>query len=320
MKILVTGGLGFIGSNFIRFMLRKYPSLKIVNLDKQTYAACPANLSDISRLKRYAYIKGDICSPNTVKTAMRGCAAVLNFAAETHVDRSIQNASAFLRTNIFGVYNLLEIARGFKVKRFIQISTDEVYGSINKGRFSEHSPVLPNSPYSASKAAADLIVRSYSKTHKLPVIITRSSNNFGPWQFPEKVIPVFVTNILEGKPVPLYGDGKNIRDWIFVLDNCAAIDLVLQRGKIGEIYNIATGCEIRNIDLTMLLLKILGKDKSWIKPVKDRPGHDLRYSLDIRKIRQLGFKPKNSFFKSLQETVDWYRNNQKWWKELKKRF
>ncbi|MFH2145124.1 MAG: dTDP-glucose 4,6-dehydratase [Candidatus Omnitrophota bacterium] len=320
MKILVTGGLGFIGSNFIRFMLRKYPGLNIVNLDKQTYAACPANLSDIANSKRYTYIKGDICSSNTVKTAMQGCAAVLNFAAETHVDRSIKNASAFLRTNIFGVYNLLEIARGFKVKRFIQISTDEVYGSIKKGRFSEHSPVLPNSPYSASKAAADLIVRSYSKTHKLPVIITRSSNNFGPWQFPEKVIPVFITNILEGKPVPLYGDGKNIRDWIFVLDNCAAIDLVFQRGKIGEIYNIATGCEIRNIDLTMFLLKILGKDKSWIKFVKDRCGHDWRYSMDTRRIRSLGFKPKNSFFKSLQETVDWYRNNQKWWKELKKRF
>ncbi len=320
MKMLVTGGLGFIGSNFIRYMLKRYRRLWVVNLDKQTYAACASNLEEFKHHSRYDYIKGDICDKKIVKKAMQGCSIVVNFAAETHVDRSIKDAQAFITSNVFGVYVLLEVARKLKIRKFIQIGTDEVYGSKRSGRFSEDDPLLPNSPYSASKAAADLLVRSYFKTYKLPVIVTRSSNNFGPYQFPEKMIPLFITNLIEGKKLPLYGNGGNIRDWIYVLDNCRAIDLVLNRGKTGEIYNIATGIGIKNIQLTTAILRKLGRSKAWIKFVKDRPGHDWRYSLDIAKIRKLGFKPKLNFSGGLKLTVNWYNQNQGWWKKLKKRY
>lgn len=319
MKILITGGLGFIGSNFIRYMLNKYPKLFVVNLDKQTYSSCRANLSDLRTSRRYLFIKGDICSEKLVKKAMRGVQAVLNFAAETHVDRSIQDASAFLKTNVYGVYVLLEAVRKLKVKRFVQISTDEVYGSRVSGSFKEDDSLKPNSPYSASKASADLLVRSYCKTHKVAAIITRSSNNFGPYQFPEKIIPLFITNLLAGKKVPVYGDGRNVRDWIYVLDNCRGIDMVLHKGKIGEIYNIGSGNEMNNMQLTKLILKQLNKTDDFIKFVKDRPGHDWRYSLDIAKIAKLGFRHKYDFLDALTYTIDWYKQNRSWWKKLKGR-
>ncbi|MFH1061349.1 MAG: dTDP-glucose 4,6-dehydratase [Candidatus Omnitrophota bacterium] len=319
MKILVTGGLGFIGSNFIRYALAKYPHLNIVNLDKQTYASCPASLKDLSANKRYACVKGDICNPKKVIQAMSGCTVVINFAAETHVDRSINDASAFLSTNITGVQVLMDAARKLKIKRFIQIGTDEVYGSRLKGSFNENDRLMPNSPYSASKAAADLLVRAYRETYNFPAIITRSSNNFGPFQFPEKVIPLFITNLLEDKKVPVYGDGLNVRDWIYVLDNCQGIDCVLNKGKIGEIYNIAAGNEINNLQLTTAILKALDKKKDCIEYVKDRLGHDRRYSLDIKKIKKLGFQPLFDFEQALIGTINWYKDNQKWWKKLKQR-
>lgn len=318
MKLFVTGGLGFIGSNFIRYILNKYPSARIVNYDKQTYASCIASLKDLKGCKRYRFIKGDICSKKDVKNAMSGCDAVVNFAAESHVDRSIKDPVVFLKTNIIGVEVLLNVAKSLKIKKFIQISTDEVYGSRLKGSFKEGDILQPNSPYSASKASADLIVRAYSKTYNFNAMITRSSNNFGPFQFPEKVIPLFITNLLENKKVPLYGDGKNVRDWIFVLDNCAGIDLVLRKGKGGEIYNIGAGNEINNKKLTFAILKILGKSDKYIKYVKDRPGHDRRYSIDTVKIRKLGFKLDVTFSQAIMFTVNWYKENQSWWKKLKK--
>ncbi|MFH2138560.1 MAG: dTDP-glucose 4,6-dehydratase [Candidatus Omnitrophota bacterium] len=319
MKILVTGGLGFIGSNFIRYVLGKYPNLSIVNLDKQTYAACPENLKDLKNSPRYIFVKGDICNLKAVEKSLQGCTAVVNFAAETHVDRSIDSAEEFLKTNVFGVHVLLEVAKSKKIKRFIQISTDEVYGSILKGSFTEEDPLMPNSPYSASKASADMLTRSYYQTFKTPVITIRPTNNFGPFQFPEKVIPLFVTNLLQNKKVPLYGDGKNVRDWLYVLDNCRAIDLILHKGKIGDTYNVGAGNEVQNLYLTELLLKIMGKPKSFIKPVKDRLGHDRRYSLDITKIRKLGFNPEYDFSEAILNTVNWYKENQTWWKKLKER-
>ncbi|MCK4993530.1 MAG: dTDP-glucose 4,6-dehydratase [Candidatus Omnitrophica bacterium] len=318
MKLFVTGGLGFIGSNFIRYILNKYPNASIVNFDKQTYASCKASLKDIQGSKRYRFLKGDICNKRAVKNAMNGCNAVINFAAESHVDRSIKDPVVFLKTNIIGVEVLLSVAKNLKIKKFIQISTDEVYGSRLRGSFKEGDILEPNSPYSASKASADLIVRSYSKTYNFNAMITRSSNNFGPFQFPEKVIPLFVTNLLKNKKVPLYGDGKNVRDWIFVLDNCAGIDLVLRKGKGGEIYNIGAGNEINNKQLTQTILKILEKSDKYVKYVKDRLGHDRRYSIDTSKIRKLGFKLEVSFPEAIVSTVNWYKVNQLWWMKLKK--
>lgn len=319
MKILVTGGCGFIGSNFIRGMLKKYPAYKIVNLDKLTYCGNPDNLRDIESDKRYAFIKGDICDKKAVEGAIKSCGAVINFAAESHVDRSISDASEFIRTNIHGVYTLLEAAKRHNVKRFIQISTDECYGSINKGSFKETSPLRPNSPYSASKAGGDHLAMSYYKTFKLPVIITRSSNNFGPYQYPEKVIPLFITNLLENKKVPLYGDGMNVRDWLYVADNCSAIDLVLHKGKIGEVYNIGGSFEVPNIELTKIILKNLGKTDKLIYYVTDRLGHDRRYSLDSARVRKLGWKPSKSFDTAIKETIKWYKANTTWWQKLKTR-
>ncbi|PIU41056.1 MAG: dTDP-glucose 4,6-dehydratase [Candidatus Omnitrophica bacterium CG07_land_8_20_14_0_80_42_15] len=317
MKILVTGGCGFIGSNFIRHILKKYKNYKIVNFDNLTYAGNPENLKDIEHDVRYAFVKGDICDQAAVEEAMVGCNIVINFAAESHVDRSIERPENFVQTNFYGAYILLEEAKKKGVEKFMQISTDEVYGSIVKGSFTEESPLAPNSPYSASKAAADLLARSYYKTYGFPVLITRSSNNFGPYQYPEKVMPLFITKAFENKRLPLYGDGGNVRDWLFVIDNCEGIDLVLHKGKFGEAYNIGDETEISNLELTKLLLDILGKPHSLIEFVKDRLGHDRRYSLDCRKIKKLGWLPKCDFKTALLSTVEWYGANKEWWIKLK---
>lgn len=316
MKILVTGGLGFIGSNFIRYILNKY-DYNIINLDKVTYCANFENLKDIENNQNYKFVKGDICDKAIVEKQVKGCDAVINFAAETHVDRSIMDAGDFVRTDVFGTYTLSEAVKNLKIKRFIHISTDEVYGSIEQGSFKESDPLKPNSPYSASKAGADLLVRSYIKTHNIPAIIVRSSNNYGPYQYPEKVIPLFITNLLENKKIPLYGDGLNVRDWLYVTDNCEAIDFVLQKGKIGEIYNIASGNEKTNLEITKLILKEMNKDDSMVEYVKDRPGHDRRYSIDFGKIRKLGWAPKFKFERGIKDTVAWYKKNESWWKKIK---
>jgi dTDP-glucose 4,6-dehydratase len=315
-KILVTGGAGFIGSNFIRHILNKYDDYSVTNLDKLTYAGNPDNLKDISKDKRYKFVKGDIADAKIVEKSAKGCDIIISFAAETHVDRSIHGAAEFVRTNILGTYTLLEAAKKLGVRSFIQISTDEVYGSIEEGSFKETDPLFPNSPYSASKAGADLLARSYFVTYKLPVIITRSSNNFGPYQYPEKVIPLFITNLLQNKKVPLYADGMNVRDWLYVIDNCEAIDLIMHKGKVGEIYNIGGTTEITNLELTCNILEMLGKDKRQIEYVKDRPGHDKRYSLDITKLKNLGWHPRHNFIKALEATIGWYSANKPWWTKL----
>jgi len=317
LKILITGGCGFIGSNFIRYMLKKHPSYKIINLDKLTYCGRRENLKDVEKGKRYTFVKGDICNEKLVAKSMKNCDAMLNFAAESHVDRSISDASDFIRTNVHGVQVLLDAARRNKIKRAIQISTDEVYGSIKRGSFKETSLLHPNSPYAASKAAGDHLALAYYTTFKTPVIVTRSSNNFGPYQFPEKVIPLFITNLLENKKVPLYGDGMNVRDWLYVLDNCRGIDVILHKGRIGEIYNIGGSYEIPNIKLTRTILKLLGKSSKMIKYVPDRLGHDRRYSLISSKIESLGWRPTKDFNAAIKETIEWYKDNKSWWKRLK---
>jgi len=320
-KYLITGGMGFIGSNFIRYMLQKHPDARIVNLDKLTYAGNPENLKDVVKDKRnrdkYRFIKGDICNRKVVDKAMKDCDIVVHFAAESHVDRSIIDAGTFIQTDVFGTYVLLEAARRHKISRFVQISTDEVYGHILKGSFKETDALNPRNPYSASKTAADRLAHSFFTTYGLPVVITRSSNNFGPYQYPEKLIPLFVTNLIEGKKVPLYGKGKNVRDWIYVLDNCEGIDIVMRKGKLGEAYNIGGGNELTNIKITQKILDIMGKGKRWIEYVKDRPGHDLRYSLDCRKVKKLGWGPKTDFADGIKRTVSWYIDNTSWWKKLR---
>lgn len=319
MKFLITGGCGFIGSNFIKYLLKNYKKdVFIINLDKLTYAGNPKNLKDIENLPNYKFIKGDICNPEDVKKAMEDVEIVVNFAAETHVDRSILGPDSFLKTDILGVYFLLEEALKRKVKLFIQISTDEVYGEILEGSFTEESPLNPRSPYSASKAGGDRLANAYYHTYGVPVIITRASNNFGPYQYPEKLIPLFITNALEDLPLPLYGDGLQVRDWLFVEDHCIALDILIQKGKIGEVYNIGGGNEKKNIEITKMILKILGKPESLIKHVKDRPGHDRRYSLNFEKIKKLGFKPRQDFEELLKYTVEWYIKNREWWEEIKK--
>jgi dTDP-glucose 4,6-dehydratase len=316
MKILITGGLGFIGSNFIRYILNKYPSQHIVNLDAITYAGNPNNLKDIENNPHYHFIKGDICKKEDVEEAIKDCEIIFNFAAETHVDRSIIEAGAFVKTDVIGTYTVLEMARKYDIEKFIQISTDEAYGSIEDSSFRETDPLDPSSPYSASKAGADLLVRAYYKTYGLPALITRSSNNFGPYQYPEKLIPLFITNALKNKPLPVYGDGKNIRDWLYVLDNCSAIDLVSQKGILGEIYNIGSGDEKTNLEITHLILMELNKPDRLIQFVGDRPGHDRRYSLDFTKIKKLGWKPKYSFVSAIKTTINWYGENEWWWKPV----
>jgi dTDP-glucose 4,6-dehydratase len=317
VKILVTGGAGFIGSNFVRHVLTAHSDDTVVNFDKLTYAGNLENLRDVEKDPRYRFVRGDIGERAQVLEAMEGVDAVVHFAAETHVDRSNAGAAEFLSTNVTGTFTLLEAARELKVARFVAIGTDEVYGSIAKGAARELDPLNPSNPYSASKAAADLLARAYWTTHRLPVIVTRSSNNFGPYQYPEKVIPLFITNAIEDKPLPLYGDGKNVRDWLYVLDNCAAIDLVLRKGKEGEIYNIGGSHEVENIVLTRQVLHLVGKPETLITPVADRPGHDRRYALDSGKAHGLGWKPTHTFPKALEATVNWYKGHEAWWKPIK---
>jgi dTDP-glucose 4,6-dehydratase len=317
VKILVTGGAGFIGSNYVRHVLASHAGDSVVNLDKLTYAGNLENLRDVEKDSRYRFLHGDICDRSAVDEAMEGADTVVHFAAETHVDRSNAGAGEFLRTNVSGTFTLLEAARERKIGRFVAVGTDEVYGSIARGAAREVDPLNPSNPYSASKAAADLLAKAFWTTHRLPVVVTRSSNNFGPYQYPEKVIPLFITNAIEDKPLPLYGDGKNVRDWLYVLDNCAAIDLVLRKGKDGEIYNIGGSHEVENVVLTRQVLHLLGKPESLIAPVADRPGHDRRYALDSGKVRALGWKPAHAFGAALEATVSWYKGHEAWWKPIK---
>jgi dTDP-glucose 4,6-dehydratase len=317
MKLLITGGAGFIGSNFVRHVLREHPDDRVVNLDKLTYAGNPANLADVERDPRYVFVQGDICDATLVRDVLRGVDAVVNFAAESHVDRSLVEPDAFLRTDVFGVFTLLEAVRELRVPRLLHISTDEVYGSVARGSSTEHDPLRPSNPYSASKAGGDLLALSYWRTHGVPVVITRSSNNFGPHQYPEKVVPLFITNALDDEPLPLYGDGRNVRDWLYVVDNCAAIDLVLRRGRDGEVYNVGGGHEVENVVLTREILRLTGKPDTLIRRVTDRPGHDRRYSVDSTKIGQLGWAPRHPFAAALETTVRWYREHASWWRPLK---
>ncbi|UCG79548.1 MAG: dTDP-glucose 4,6-dehydratase [Nitrospirota bacterium] len=322
MRILVTGGCGFIGSNFIRYMLNRYEDYEVINLDALTYAGNPYNLSDITENDRYTFVEGRIQDKDIINKMIMEVDWVINFAAESHVDRSIRNASPFLYTNVIGLQCLLDAARNSDVERFLHVSTDEVYGShhSDEGKFTEESPLAPNSPYAASKASGDLLIRSYNNTFNFPVIIARPSNNYGPFQYPEKFIPLMITNLLDNKPVPLYGDGSNIRDWLFVEDTCRALDIVLHKGKAGEIYNVGCNCEMKNIDVVKHVLKILQKDESFIKYVEDRPGHDYRYSIDTRKIcDKLGWKPEISFEDGISRTVKWVADNEWWWRPLKAR-
>ena len=316
MRILITGGAGFIGSHFVRYILEKHPDYDVVVLDKLTYAGRTENLHDV--LESVRFIHGDVCLPGDVDKAMNGCNTVFNFAAESHVDRSITGAGAFVNTNVWGTCVLLEAARRHRIERFIQISTDEVYGSCLNGSFSEDDVANPSSPYAASKAGADLLSLSYARTYGLPVVITRSSNNFGPYQYPEKVIPLFITNAIEGKPLPVYGDGRNIRDWIYVQDNCGAIDFISQNGTPGEIYNIAAKNERENLEIVDQILQFLKKPRDLIQFVQDRPAHDRRYSLDVTKMTALGWVCATPFEKALTETVEWYQNNEWWWKPLRR--
>ena len=317
MRILVTGGAGFIGSNFVRHVLSAHPDDHVINLDKLTYAGNPANLADLADSPRHTFVQGDVCDAKLVRDVAQGVDAIVNMAAETHVDKSLLEPDAFLRTDVFGVFTLLEAVRELKIPRLLHVSTDEVYGSVASGSSREDDPLRPSNPYSASKAGGDLLALAYRQTHRVPVVITRSSNNFGPSQYPEKVIPLFITNAIDDEPLPLYGDGKNVRDWLFVLDNCAAIDLVLRRGQDGEVYNIGGGTEVENIDLTHRILELTGKPPTLIRPVKDRPGHDRRYSLDSTKVRALGWTPRHAFGEALAATVAWYREHQSWWRPLK---
>jgi len=316
-KFLITGGAGFIGSNFIRYMLNKHDDIQIVNLDKLTYAGNLDNLKDVEQDPRYRFVHGDICDESIVDSLVKGMDVIINFAAESHVDRSIGKPDDFIKTDIFGVFILLEASRKYGIQRFVQISTDEVYGSINHGLFKETDPLMPSSPYAASKAGADRLVYSYFVTYQLPVVIPRSSNNFGPYQYPEKLISLFVTNGLDDQLLPIYGDGKNVRDWLYVLDNCEAIELVMERGKDGESYNIGGGNEKTNLQITKLILKELNKPEKLMTFVEDRKGHDRRYALDFNKIGHLGWKPAHRFREAMQETILWYKENHWWWEKLK---
>jgi len=320
MRVLVTGGAGFIGSNFIHYMREVHPDYRLVNLDLLTYAGNLENLSGIEGDPAYRFVKGDIADRSFVDRVLSdGLDAVVNFAAESHVDRSIEDPSHFLRTNVLGTQVLLEGSLRHRISRFVQVSTDEVYGSLGgEGEFREESPLAPNSPYSASKAAADLLARAYWKTFGLGVLITRCSNNYGPYQFPEKLIPLFVTNALADEPLPVYGDGLYVRDWIYVRDHCSALDRVLHSGKPGEIYNIGAGEERTNLEITHLILKRLCKPPSLIRHVKDRPGHDRRYAIDSSKIRmELGWRPETSFEAGMERTARWYLDNEVWWRKIK---
>lgn len=318
MKILVTGGAGFIGSCFVRHMLNKHQDYKIINIDALTYAGNIANLDDVKNNPNYTFVHGNICDKKLVRELISECDAVVNFAAESHVDRSITNPEIFIETNVQGTLNLLQASKELGVDRYLQVSTDEVYGTLGKtGYFYETTPLAPNSPYSASKASADMLTRAYYETYKLPVLNTRCSNNYGPYQYPEKLIPFFISQLLKGEKVPVYGDGLNVRDWLYVYDHCEAIDTVLHKGKVGEVYNIGGHNEKTNIEITHLILEAMGKDESSIKYVQDRLGHDRRYAISNDKITsELGWKPSLTFEQGIKITIDWYLNNQEWIKSI----
>jgi len=320
-KLMVTGGAGFIGSNFVRYMLEKYPEYHILVYDKLTYAGNLDNLKDVAQrfADRYTFVQGDICDAAPVREKIRAhdVDTIINFAAETHVDRSIMDPDAFIKTDVYGTYVLLEAAREFDLERYHQISTDEVYGDVPEGASKETDPVTPRSPYAASKSSGDLMVHAYHVTYGLPATITRGANNIGPYQYPEKVVPLFVTNAIDSLPLPLYGDGLQVRDYHYVLDHCEAIDLVLHKGDIGSIYNVGTGTEMHNIDMARLILRLLGTPESLIQPVRDRPGHDRRYALDVSKIRALGWEPNHTCGEAIEKTTRWYIDNEWWWRPIK---
>jgi len=318
-SILVTGGAGFIGSNFVRYTARAHPDWRIVVLDKLTYAGRRENLADLEgHHPGLEFVQGDIADPAVVARVLPGCEYVVNFAAETHVDRSLYDAGGFIQTDVYGTFVLLEEARRAPgLRRFVQISTDEVYGSVESGSSRETDPLMPRNPYSASKAGADRLAYSYWATYGLPVVVTRASNNYGPHQFPEKVIPLFITHALDDVPLPLYGDGLNVRDWLHVDDHCRAVDLLLTEGAAGETYNVGGGNELPNVELTQRILALLGKPESLIRRVTDRPGHDRRYSLDCSRLRALGWAPQVPFDEGLRRTVEWYRANEGWWRPIK---
>ena len=321
MRILVTGGCGFIGGNLVHHLLKSHPDDQVVNLDALTYAGCPESLDDIAHDPRYRFVHGDICDRELVEGLMDGIDAVMHLAAESHVDRSLTDPGAFVRTNVLGTQVLLDAARRAKVHRFLHVSTDEVYGSLgDTGFFTETTPYSPNSPYSASKAGSDLLVRAYHETFGMPVLLTNCSNNYGPYHFPEKLLPLFITNLIDGHPVPVYGDGLNVRDWLHVQDHVEALDLVLRQGVPGERYNVGGHNEWTNMAITREILRRMDRDDSFIRYVQDRPGHDRRYAIDAGKIeRDLGWTPRYTFEQGLQETIDWYRANEAWWRPLKAR-
>ncbi|MBC7223074.1 MAG: dTDP-glucose 4,6-dehydratase [Anaerolineae bacterium] len=318
-NLLITGGAGFIGSNFAHYILQKYPDYRVVVFDKLTYAGNLDNLRDLEGNPRYTFVWGDICDAEAVDRVMRAhdIDTIVNFAAETHVDRSIMEADAFIKTDVYGTYVLLEAARRYGGVRYHQVSTDEVYGEVLEGRSKEDDPLRPRSPYAASKAGAEHLVAAYHVTYGLPTTVTRGSNNIGPYQYPEKVVPLFITNAIDDMELPLYGDGLQMRDYQYVLDHCEGIDVVLHKGVPGEVYNLGSGVETRNIDMARLILRLLGKPESLIRHVTDRPGHDRRYALDCSKIMALGWRPRHTFEEALEKTVRWYVENEWWWRKIK---
>jgi dTDP-glucose 4,6-dehydratase len=316
--ILVTGGAGFIGSNFIRYLLQRHSDYRVINLDKLTYAGNPANLRDVEHDQRYRFVHGDICDRAIVHDVMRDVDAVVSFAAESHVDRSILDPSAFISTNVLGVHTLLDAARARGVDRFIQVSTDEVYGPLPPGQSAtEAAPLRPRSPYAAAKAGGDLQCLAFYETYQFPVIVTRGSNTVGPYQYPEKLVPLFVTNALEGQPLPVYGDGLQVRDWLYVDDHCEAISLLLERGRPGQVYNIGAGNERPNLDVVEIILRVLDRPADLVRHVRDRPGHDVRYSIDASKLRALGWRPRHTFTDAIERTVRWYAENRWWWEPIR---
>ena len=318
VNVLVTGGAGFIGSNFVRHALDRHHDWRVTTLDKLTYAGRLENLEGVLEHPRHEFVKGDVSDPGVAAPLAAAADLIVHFAAETHVDRAIMSAGEFITTDVYGTFVLLEAARqNTRLKRFVQISTDEVYGSVADGASLEHDELKPRNPYSASKAGADRLAYSYWATFQVPVVITRASNNYGPYQFPEKIIPLFITNAIDDRPLPLYGDGLNERDWLHVTDHCRAIDLLIDKGFPGEVYNVGGGNHVRNADLTRRILQLAGKPESLIQPVADRPGHDRRYSLDTSKLGALGWRPQIPFDQGLADTVSWYRRNERWWRPIK---